>query len=43
VEILRKTKRAGATLIDRYGVKKPSAALANIDQFLGRSPETATN
>jgi transposase len=43
VEILRKTKRAWATLIDRYGVKKPSAALASIDRFLGRFPETATN
>jgi transposase len=43
VEILRKTKRAWATLIDRYGVKKPSAALASTDRFLGRFPETATN
>jgi transposase len=43
VEILRKTKRAWATLIDRYGVKKPSAALASINRFLDRFPETATN
>jgi hypothetical protein len=45
VEILRKTKRAWATLIDRYGVKKPSAALASINQFLAKcsEPETATN
>jgi transposase len=43
VEILGKAKRAWATLIDRYGVKKPSAALASINQFLARFPETATN
>jgi transposase len=43
VEILRKTKRAWASLIDRYGVKKPSAALASINQFLARFPETATS
>ena len=42
VEILRKAKRAWATLIDRYGVKKPSAALDIIDRFLACSPETAT-
>ena len=41
MEILRKAKRAWATLIDRYGVKKPSAALASIDRFLD-SFETAT-
>jgi transposase len=35
VEILRKVKRAWATLHDRYGDQKPSAALAGIDRFLG--------
>ena len=43
VEILRKTKRAWATLIDRYGVKKPSAALASIKSIPRPLPETATN
>lgn len=38
VEILRKTKRAWATLHDRYGAKKPSAALASIDRFLATAP-----
>ena len=38
VEILRKTKRAWATLHDRYGAKKPSAALASIDRFLAAAP-----
>ena len=38
VEILRKTKRAWATLHDRYGAKKPSAALASMDRFqIGRA------
>src|SRR6267154_1497444 len=38
VEILRKTKRAWATLHDRYGAKKPAAALASIDRFLATAP-----
>jgi transposase len=38
VEILRKAKRAWATLHDRYGAKKPSAALASIDRFLATAP-----
>ena len=38
VEILRKVKRAWATLHDRYGAKKPSAALASIDRFLATAP-----
>jgi transposase len=38
MEILRKTKRAWATLHDRYGAKKPSAALASIDRFLATAP-----
>jgi transposase len=38
VEILRKTKRAWATLHDRYGAKKPSAALASIERFLATAP-----
>jgi transposase len=38
VEILRKTKRAWATLHDLYGAKKPSAALASIDRFLATVP-----
>jgi transposase len=33
-EILRKVKRAWQTLHDRYGVKKPSAALASIERHL---------
>ena len=37
-EILRKAKRAWATLHDRYGAKKPSAALASIDRFLAPAP-----
>jgi len=38
VEILRKAKRAWATLHDLYGAKKPSAALASIDRFLAAAP-----
>jgi transposase len=38
VEILRKAKRAWATLHDRYGAKKPSAALASIERFLALMP-----
>ena len=38
VEILRKVKRAWATLHDRYGAQKPSAALASIDRFLATAP-----
>jgi transposase len=38
VEILRKAKRAWATLHDRYGAQKPSAALASIDRFLATAP-----
>jgi transposase len=38
VEILRKVKRAWATLHDRYGAQKPSAALASIDCFLAAVP-----
>jgi len=38
VEILRKAKRAWATLHDRYGAQKPSAALASIDRFLEAAP-----
>lgn len=38
VEILRKIKRAWATLHDRYGAKKPAAALASIDRFLATAP-----
>ncbi len=38
VEILRKTKRAWATLHDRYGAKKPAAALASMDRFLATAP-----
>jgi transposase len=38
VEILLKTKRAWTTLHDRYGAKKPSAALASIDRFLAAAP-----
>jgi hypothetical protein len=38
VTILRKAKRAWATLHDRYGAKKPSAALASIDRFLATAP-----
>jgi len=34
VEILRKVKRAWGVLHDRYGVKKPSAALASIERRL---------
>jgi transposase len=34
VEILRKVKRAWAVLHDRYGAKKPSAALASIERRL---------
>jgi len=34
VEILRKVKRAWGVLHDRYGAKKPSAALASIERFL---------
>ena len=34
VEILRKVKRAGGVLHDRYGVQKPSAALASIERRL---------
>jgi transposase len=37
-EILRKVKRAWATLHDRYGAKKPSAALASIDRLLAPAP-----
>ena len=43
MEILRKTKRAWTSLIDRYGVKKPSAALASINQYLAPFSETATS
>lgn len=38
LEILRKAKRAWTTLHDRYGAKKPSAALASIDRFLAPAP-----
>jgi transposase len=38
VDILRKVKRAWTTLRDRYGAKKPSAALASIDRFLAVAP-----
>jgi transposase len=34
VEILRKVKRAWGVLHDRYGAKKPSAALASIQRYL---------
>ena len=34
VEILRKVKRTWGVLHDRYGAKKPSAALASIERFL---------
>jgi len=34
VEILRKVKRAWGVLHDRYGAKKPSAALASIERRL---------
>ena len=34
VEILRKVKRAWAVLHDRYGAKKPSAALTSIERRL---------
>jgi transposase len=34
IEILRKVKRAWGVLHDRYGAKKPSAALASIDRRL---------
>jgi putative transposase len=44
-EILQKVKRAWQTLHDRYGVKKPSAALASIERHLdrgiGRQPSQA--
>jgi transposase len=33
-EILHKVKRAWQSLHDRYGVKKPSAALASIERYL---------
>jgi transposase len=36
VDILRKVKRAWGTLHDRYGAKKPSAALASIDRYLAK-------
>jgi hypothetical protein len=34
VEILRKVKRAWGVLHDRYGAKKPSAALNSIERYL---------
>jgi uncharacterized protein YecT (DUF1311 family) len=37
-DILRKAKRAWATLHDRYGANKPSAALASMDRFLATAP-----
>jgi transposase len=43
VEILQKVKRAWGVLHDRYGAKKPSAALASIDRRLAvLAPEPAT-
>ncbi len=42
VEILRKVKRAGGVLHDRYGVKKPSAALASIERRLAALAAAAT-
>jgi len=38
VEILRKVKRAWGALHDRYGAKKPSAALASIERRLSAAP-----
>ena len=42
VEILRKVKRAWRVLHDRYGVKRPSAALASIDRCLAIIDVAAT-
>jgi transposase len=42
VEILRKVKRAWAVLHDRYGAKKPSAALASIERRLAAEEIAAT-
>ena len=36
-EILQKVQRAWQSLHDRYGVKKPAAALASIDRYLANS------
>jgi transposase len=38
VEILRKVKRAWASLYSRYAAKKPSAALASIERCLAAAP-----
>ena len=38
LEILRKVKRAWGALHDRYGAKKPSAALASIERRLSAAP-----
>lgn len=42
VKILRKVKRAWGVLHDRYGVKKPSAALASIERRLAVLEAAAT-
>ena len=42
VEILRKVKRAWGTFHDRYGAKKPAAALASIDRRLAVLDPAAT-
>ena len=42
VEIPRKVKRAWGALHDRYGARKPSAALARIDRRLAILDPAAT-
>ena len=43
IEILQKVKRAWKSLLDRYGAKKPAAALASIERRLAvLAPAPAT-